>query len=80
MPDLRLWRHPDVRSWWEPIEDTRLDAEPRDPIEEQCRHFIEVIAGRPEPLVSAREGMQNIRVLDAIKQAALHGSMETVDG
>lgn len=78
VPDLRLWQHPGARSWWEPIEDTRLAADPLDPIDEQCRHFIDVIAGRAEPLVSAREGMRNTMVLDAIKQAALHGGTQKI--
>ena len=78
VPDLRLWHHPGVRSWWQPIEDTRLEADPLDPIDEQCRHFVEVIAGRAKPLVSAREGMRNIMVLDAIKQAALHGGTQKI--
>jgi predicted dehydrogenase len=33
-------------------------------------HFIRVIQGAEEPLVSAHDGLQNLRVVEAIAQAA----------
>lgn len=70
IPDLTLWFHPGHRSWWEPIEKTSLEYEAQDPLRLQLRHFTEVIRGMAEPLVSGREGMQTLRVVEAIKRAA----------
>lgn len=78
IPDLRLWHHPGQNSWWAPIDDERLEATPLDPVEEQFRHFLDVIAGRAAPLVSADEGLANMAVLDAIKRAAKSGAREAV--
>jgi predicted dehydrogenase len=44
-----------------------------DPLERQMAHFAEVIRGRAKPLVSARDGLQNLRVVDAIVEAARTG-------
>jgi len=75
IPDLRLWFHPGTRSWWEPIESERLDWDAEDPLVRQTRHFAEVIAGRAAPLVSGREGLATLRVVEAIKAAAATGGM-----
>ena len=79
IPDMRLWRHTKQKSWWAPIEDTRLNAEREDPVEQQFLHFLRVIAGLEEPLVSASEGAKTLQVLDAIKNAALHGRTQVID-
>ncbi|WP_420862668.1 Gfo/Idh/MocA family protein [Algirhabdus cladophorae] len=78
VPDLQLWQHPDVKSWWAPIENTAHPADPLDPVVEQFKHFMDVIAGRAQPLVPASEGAKNLAVLDAIKQAARHGGTQQV--
>ena len=44
-----------------------------DPLERQIAHFADVIRGKAKPLVSARDGLQNLRVVDAIVEAAKTG-------
>ena len=44
-----------------------------DPLKHQIAHFVQVIQGQAEPLVSARDGMLNLRVTEAIAQAAREG-------
>lgn len=80
LPDLHLWRHDGPRGWTTPIAAERLPHDRPDPVAAQLAHFIEVIAGRASPLVTAQEGLRNIEVLDAIKRAAASGSRETVAG
>ena len=46
-----------------------------DPLERQIAHFADVIRGNAKPLVSARDGLQNLRVVDAIVEAAKSGSV-----
>ena len=39
----------------------------------QIEHFAAVIRGEQEPLVTCRDGLQNLRVTDAILEAARTG-------
>ena len=50
-----------------------MDLVPEDPLQRQIAHFCEVIRGQAQPLVSARDGMQNLRVTEAIAEAARTG-------
>lgn len=70
VPDLTLWFHPGPPSWWEPIEEHRLDYVPADPLDRQMRHFLDVVAGRARPLVDGREGLASLKVVEAVKAAA----------
>lgn len=73
MPGLQLWRNTAERSWWEPFEKSAETFEQKDPLAEQIRHFCDVIRGNEEPLVSGREGLETLRVVLAVKQAAATG-------
>lgn len=70
LPDLSLWQHPAKRSWWEPISATRVPYAVADPLVRQIDQFVDVIKGQALPLVSARDGMLNQQVLEAIKRSA----------
>ncbi|MCY1436634.1 hypothetical protein D9M71_527650 [compost metagenome] len=49
-----------------------------DPLALQLEHFCQVIRGEAEPLVSVRDGLQNLRVVDAIARAAREGGVVEV--
>ena len=51
----------------------RMSFTADDPLKAQIRHFIDVIHGRATPIVSGREGLQTMEVIEAIKQAARTG-------
>lgn len=70
VPDLTLWRHDDTRSWWEPISGETVPFEVAPPLERQLDDFVAVIRGEKSPLVSGREGLESLRVIEAIKLAA----------
>ncbi|WP_270725960.1 Gfo/Idh/MocA family protein [Shimia sp. Alg240-R146] len=78
VPDLQLWRHPQKRSWWEPIENRALSVAKGDPFERQFSHFLKVCDGAT-PLVSAREGLRSLEVVEAAKQAAATGALVRLD-
>lgn len=59
LPDLRLWAHPGLRSWWEPIEAETHAVEPGDAFARQFAHFLDVIGGAA-PRVSAAEGRASL--------------------
>ncbi|AWN55432.1 Gfo/Idh/MocA family oxidoreductase [Methylobacterium sp. 17Sr1-1] len=75
VPSLRLKRYAKLesRSWFEPFACDTLPVERADPLAEQITHFVAVIRGEATPLVSARDGLQNLRVVDAIMRAARAG-------
>ncbi|TNC05869.1 Gfo/Idh/MocA family oxidoreductase [Methylobacterium terricola] len=75
VPTFRLKRYarPEERSWFAPFACETLAVERADPLAEQIAHFAAVIRGEAEPLVSARDGLQNLRVVDAIARAARTG-------
>jgi len=67
------------RSWFVPMQRNVVDAERADPLQRQLDHFCDVVRGHAEPLVSARDGLQNLRVIDAVVQAARSGAVVAVE-
>jgi predicted dehydrogenase len=80
VPTMRLKTYPreEDRSWWKPFEVSVVDMVRDDPIKHQLEHFGAVVRGEAEPLVSARDGLANLRVTEAIVQAARSGSTVTL--
>lgn len=73
IPTLELWSNEAERSWWQPLRAERVHAADADPLRLQIAQFAAVIAGREPPLVSGREGLATLRVIDAIQTAAQTG-------
>ncbi|MGD0107264.1 MAG: Gfo/Idh/MocA family oxidoreductase [Rhodopila sp.] len=73
VPYLDLWHNKARRSWSEPIHRDRVPFQDQDPLTLQIRQFANVIRGKEPPLVSGREGLQTLKVIEAVKQAAATG-------
>lgn len=73
LPSLTVWANPDKRSWWEPITATRVPFGFDDPLVCQAEQFAAVIRGEEAPLVSGRDGLKALEVIEAIKQSAAEG-------
>ena len=73
IPTMRLKTYRGERSWREPFEAAVVALEREDPIRRQMEHFGAVVRGEAKPLVSARDGLANLRVTEAIREAALSG-------
>lgn len=75
VPSLRFKRYADTgaRSWFEPFDCSTLHAQRDDPLQHQLSHFCALIRGEVEPLVSVRDGVQNVRIIDAIARAVSSG-------
>lgn len=83
-PSMTCWSHQTVdEGWSEPI-----IAAPKEDIAEmgdeaalntQLRHFCEVVRKNTKPLVNARDGLQSVRVVEAIHQSAIDGKNVAVD-
>jgi predicted dehydrogenase len=78
LPQLDVWRHPSAPSWWVPLERERLSYTPQDPLGLQIANFCGVISGTAKPVVSGREGLNTLRVIEAVKRAAETGALVPV--
>lgn len=75
IPYLDVWYNKEKRSWMEPIERERVAFEDQDPLTLQIRQFVNVIRRREAPLVSGREGLEALKVIEAVKKAAATGGI-----
>jgi predicted dehydrogenase len=75
IPTMRLLRYQaeSDRSWHKPLEKSVFSVEFVDPLECQIAHFCDVIEGKATPTVTARDGLQNLKVVEAISEAARTG-------
>ena len=77
VPTMRLkyYAQDGDRSWYKPFACETLELVRKDPLAEQIEHFGAVIRGEAEPLVTARDGLQNLRVTEAVVAAARCGGV-----
>ena len=79
VPNLALWRHEGAPSWWSEILREEIAAGAAvDPLALQVRHLADVALDGVSPLVSGREGLETLRVTEAIKTAARTGTAVTL--
>ena len=76
---MRLKTYPSAedRSWWKPFEVATVELVCDDPLVHQMAHFVAVVRGETSPLVTARDGLLNLCITEAIAEAAETG--RTVD-
>ncbi|MBK8738462.1 MAG: Gfo/Idh/MocA family oxidoreductase [Betaproteobacteria bacterium] len=75
---LRTYARAEDRSWWKPFEESVVGLARTDPLAGQLEHFGAVVRGETAPIVSARDGLQNLRVTEAIAEAARTGRLVNV--
>lgn len=77
VPTMRLktFASDALRSWWQPFDTGVIDLVRDDPLKHQLEHFGAVIRGEAVPRVSAHDGLQNLRVTEAIADAARTGQI-----
>ena len=73
LPDLRVWRHDGAQDWWTPISAQNLTCKMDDPLAVQMAHFANVISGKEVPLVSGREGLKSLEVVEAVALSSESG-------
>lgn len=75
IPTMRLktYANEAERSWYRPFHNETVAVEPADPLRRQLENFRAVIRGEAAPAVTARDGLQNLRVIDAIRRAVEQG-------
>lgn len=79
IPDMRLWSHEDgKRDWWTPISATSLKTGASDPLVNQIAHFEKVARKEVPPLVSGREGLRTLQVIEAIQKSCATGKSVSI--
>ncbi|MEC7961798.1 MAG: gfo/Idh/MocA family oxidoreductase, partial [Pseudomonadota bacterium] len=80
VPDLRLWSHSGgAPDWWTPIAASSLTRAASDPLVNQMAHFASVVRGETAPLVSGREGLRTLQVIEAIQKAGETGLVQHIN-
>lgn len=77
VPTMRLksYANDEGRSWWKAFDATVVSIVREDPLKLQIEHFCAVIRGETQPLVSANDGLQNLRVIEAIFESTKTGQI-----
>jgi len=77
VPTMRLKTYGKAcdRSWWRPFDVSVADVARDDPLRRQMEHFGRVVRGEATPIVTARDGLQNLRITEAIVKAATTGAV-----
>ena len=73
VPTLRVKVFPAKPSWDQPFDERTEEIERSDPLANQIEHFAAVIRGREDPIVSGRDGLNTMQVVDAVQEAARTG-------
>ncbi len=81
VPSMRLKTYPSAEhaSWWKPFACEQLDLRREDPLARQLAHFVQVIRGQAQPRVTVHDGLQNLRVIEAIAESACSGHTITLN-
>lgn len=75
---LKFYANADQRSSYKPLQ-SRYAFAHADPLAPQIEHFVAMIRGTAEPLVTVRDGLQNLLVTEAIAEATTSGNVVSVD-
>ena len=72
VPTMRLKTYANAqdRSWYTPYQCSTVALQREDPLVLQIAHFVDMICHSVAPRVSARDGLQNLLVVEAIVKAA----------
>ena len=79
IPDVKIWKHENQRDWWTPINSQKAHIVSSDPLVNQIHHFIKIIDEKEESIVSGREGLRTLAVVDAIQRSAISHQTLVVD-
>ena len=72
-PSMRLFSYDDTRyGWEEPLLEETVPCEKNDPMTAELSHFIRVVRGLEEPLVTGEDALETLRILQAAKESAQH--------
>ena len=74
VPTMELWSYPGQSGWHAPLTRAHVAAAALDPLVEQLRHFLAVVAGGEMPLSPVEDAMGTLAVVEAVREAARTGA------
>lgn len=75
VPSMTLHAYPGAPSWWTRMETSTVSVDRSDPLANQLDHFVDVVRGVAEPLVTGRDATRTLRVTRAVARAASTGTL-----
>jgi predicted dehydrogenase len=75
VPTMKIhsYARPEDRSWWKPFEESTAELHRQDPVALEDDHFGAVVRGEATPACTIRDGLMNMRVVEAIHESAATG-------
>ncbi|WP_027533172.1 Gfo/Idh/MocA family protein [Bradyrhizobium sp. WSM3983] len=73
VPNMELWSYQREPGWHAPLSRETIAPPAFDPLAEQLRHFLAVVAGREQPLIPVEDAMGTLAVVEAVGEAARTG-------
>lgn len=73
VPTMEMWSYPGNAGWFAQLARTDLATADSDPLVEQLRHFLAIVARNETPLVTVEDAMGTLAVVEAVQQAARSG-------
>lgn len=80
VPTMRMTSYDSQRLRWQPLATSAPAVDQSDPLINQLRHFADVINGRALPICSGREGLETMKVVDAVVESARVGRPVNIAG
>jgi predicted dehydrogenase len=75
VPTMRVRVFPGERSWSQPFDGAVEDTDRSDPLANQVAHFAAVIRGAADPICTGRDGLNALRVVEAVVRSAGSGTV-----
>jgi len=72
IPNIKLWFNKE-RSWWKPIYSKKFNPKIINPLINQISNFCNVIKKKEEPLVTAEDGLESLKIFEAILKSSKMG-------
>ena len=73
-PNLKHWYNKGERSWWKPIYNKYMNVRlSRFTLINQIDHLCDVVSGKIKPKVTGYDGLQSLKIFDAILRSAKSG-------
>lgn len=69
IPNIKLWYNKE-RSWWNPIYSKNFKIHNVNPLLNQINNFCSVIKKKSKPIVSAEDGLESLKIFEAIIRSA----------
>ncbi|WP_027415424.1 Gfo/Idh/MocA family protein [Aneurinibacillus terranovensis] len=70
-PSLKMYSYEEENYGWEhKLIEEKFSVEDNDPMTAELVHFVEVLRGESEPVVTGEDGLETLKVINAIKESA----------